>query len=188
MSSTNAPFGMRPVAHITGGPAAGYTRALAGGISSAYNTAIYCYQPVKLNDGVLNPAAAGDTFIGVFMGVEYTDSNGRRQVSPQWIANTPATEVVAYYTEDPGIIYELQADGSLAQTSIGDQADFSNATANGSGYSQCTISTSLAGTSATAGLRIIDLGHAADNAWGDTYTVVRATISEHQYVANKNAI
>jgi len=37
-------------------------------------------------------------------------------------------------------------------------------------------------------MRIIDLAPLIDNAWGDSYTVVRATISKSQYQAVSNAI
>jgi hypothetical protein len=80
-------------------------------------------------------------------------------------------------------VYEIQADGTLAQTSIGDEADLSNTTAgsNVTGLSQCTLSTSLAGAGNSAQMRIIDLAPYTDNAWGDTYVVVRANISEYQF-------
>jgi hypothetical protein len=37
-------------------------------------------------------------------------------------------------------------------------------------------------------MRIVDIAPYPDNAWGDSYTIVRATISEHQYTAVANAI
>ena len=46
MSSTNAPFGLRPAFHPSGLDRA---QALANGIASAYNTDILKGQPVKLN-------------------------------------------------------------------------------------------------------------------------------------------
>jgi hypothetical protein len=97
---------------------------------------------------------------------------------------------VAYFYNDPNIVYEIQADGSLAQTSIGDQADLSNTTAGSSttGLSQCTLSTTLVGSGASAQMRIVDLAPYPDNAWGDAYTIVRATINESQFNASVNAI
>jgi len=190
MSSTNAPFGLRPAFHPSGLDRA---QALAGGIASAYNTDILKGQPVKLNSsGVIVVAAAGDSFQGAFAGVEWTDTTGRRRVSNYWPANTAYTtgSCVAYFYNDPNIVYEIQADGSLAQTSIGDQADLSNTTAGSSttGLSQCTLSTTLVGAGNSAQMRIVDLAPYPDNAWGDTYTVVRVTINESQYQATVNAI
>jgi len=190
MSTINAPFGMRPAFHPSGLDRA---QALANGIASAYNTDILKGQPVKMaTTGVLVVAAAGDAFLGAFAGVEWTDTTGRRRISNYWPANTAfqTGSCVAYFYSDSNIVYEIQADGTLAQTSVGDEADLSNTTAgsNVTGLSQCTLSTSLAGSGVNAQMRIIDLAPSVDNAWGDTYTVVRATISKSQYVAVSNAI
>jgi hypothetical protein len=97
---------------------------------------------------------------------------------------------VTYYYSDPAIVYDIQADGSLAQTSVGDQANFTNLTAGSTttGLSACTISTSLAGTSAVGDMRIIGLTPAIDNAWGDAYTIVQVQVSRSQFVATINAI
>ena len=190
MSAINAPFGLRPAFHPSGLDRA---QALAGGIASAYNTDILKGQPVKLNSsGVLVVAAAGDAFQGAFAGVQWTDTTGRARVSNYWPANTAyqTGSCVAYFYNDPLIVYEIQADGSLAQTSIGDQADLSATTAgsNVTGLSQCTISTTLVGAGAQGQMRVVDLAPYPDNAWGDAFTIVRATINEAQFQASINAI
>ena len=190
MSATNAPFGMRPAFHPSGLDRA---QALADGIASAYNTAILKGQPVKLTTGgVIIVAAAGDSFQGAFSGVEWTDTTGRRRVSNNWPANTAyvAGSCIAYFYNDPNIVYEIQAAGSLAQTSIGDMADLSNTAAGSTttGLSQCTLSTSLVGASSSAQMLIRDLAPYPDNAWGDAYTIVRVTINESQFNASVVAI
>jgi len=183
MSSSNAPFGLRPAFHPSGLDRA---QALAGGIASAYGSAILKGQPVKyVTGGVIQPAAAGDAFVGAFAGVEWTDTTGRRHVSNNWPASTAyqTGSCVAYFYADPNIVYEIQADGSLAQSSIGDEADLSNTTAGSTttGLSQATLSTTLVGAGNSAQMRIVDLAPYPDNAWGDSYTIVRATISEFQF-------
>ena len=86
MSSTNAPFGMRPSFHPSGLDRA---VALPNGIASAYNTGILKGQPVALNtSGNIIAATAGSAYQGAFAGHEFTDLTGRRLVSNQWIANT----------------------------------------------------------------------------------------------------
>jgi hypothetical protein len=113
-------------------------------------------------------------------------------VSNYWPANTAyqAGTCVAYFYNDPLIVYEVQADGSLAQTAVGDQADLSNTTAGSAttGLSACTLSTTLAGAGASAQMRIVDLAPYPDNAWGDAFTIVRVTINEAQFQASVNAI
>lgn len=190
MSATSAPFGMRPSFHPSGLDRA---VALPGGIASAYNTAILKGQPVALDtSGNIIIATAGSAYQGAFAGHEYTDTTGRRQISNQWVANTAyqTGSEITYYYSDPLIVYDIQANGSLAQTSIGDQANFASATAGSTttGLSQCMISTSLAGSSAVGDMRIIGLTPGVDNAWGDAYTVVQVQVSRSQFVATINAI
>jgi hypothetical protein len=183
MSSTNAPFGLRPAFHPSGLDRA---QALAGGIVSGYATAILKGQAVKYaTGGVIQVAAAGDAFVGAFAGVEWTDTTGRRHVSNNWPASTAyqTGSCVAYFYADQNIVYEIQADGSLAQSSIGDEADLSNTTAGSTvtGLSQATLSTTLVGAGNSAQCRILDLAPYPDNAWGDDYVIVRVNISEYQF-------
>ena len=183
MSSTNAPFGLRPAYHPSGLDRA---TALADGIASAYATAILKGQPVKMDtSGTIVVAAAGDAFMGAFSGVEWTDTTGRRRVSNYWPASTAyqTGSCIAYFYQDPNIVYEIQAAGSLAQTSVGDEADLSNTTAGSTttGLSACTLSTTLAGSGNSAQMRILNLAPYPDNAWGDNYTIVRATIAKFQF-------
>ena len=183
MSATNAPFGLRPAYHPSGLDRA---TALADGIVTAYSANIYKGQPVKMaTTGVIQAAAAGDAFLGAFSGVEWTDTTGRRRVSNYWPANTAyqTGSCIAYFYQDPNIVYEIQAAGSLAQTSIGDEADLSNTTAGSTttGLSACTLSTTLAGSGNSAQMRIINLAPYPDNAWGDSYTIVRTTIAKYQF-------
>lgn len=190
MPSTSAPFGLRPSFHPSGLDRA---VALAGGIASGYATGILKGQPVALNtSGNIIAATAGSAFQGAFAGVEWTDSSGRRQISNQWTASTAyqTGSNVTYYYSDPNIVYDIQADGAVAQTAIGDQANFASITAGSTttGLSQCMISSSLVGSGSVGDLRIIGLTPAVDNAWGDTYTVVQVQVSRSQFVATINAI
>jgi len=183
MSATNAPFGLRPAFHPSGLDRA---TALADGITSGYSSSILKGQPVKyVTGGVIQPAAAGDAFAGAFSGVEWTDTTGRRRVSNYWPASTAyqTGSCIAYFYNDQQIVYEIQADGSLAQTSIGDEADISNATAGSTttGLSQCTLSTTLVGAGNSAQMRIVGLAPYPGNAWGDSFTIVRAIIAEFQF-------
>jgi hypothetical protein len=192
MSSTNAPFGLRPAFHPSGLDRASALAngiqavSTSGNVSAGYATNILKGQPVKMNTGgYIVVAAAGDAFLGAFDGVEWTDATGRRRVSNFWPANESFTvgSVVAYFYQDANIVYEIQADGSLAQTAIGDEADLSNTTAGSTttGLSQATLSTTLVGSGNSAQMRIIDIAPYADNAWGDDYVIVRATIAEYQF-------
>jgi hypothetical protein len=199
MSATNAPFGLRPAFHPSGLDRA---QALANGIQAVstsgvnnvgYATTILKGQPVAYDPaGYIIVAAAGDAFVGAFAGVEWTDTTGRRRVSNYW----PASEsfitgsVVAYFYNDPNIVYEIQTDDTIPQTDLNAQFNFSNASAGSTttGLSQATLGVSTKTTSSVAQLRLVDLAPYPDNAWGDDYVIVRVTVSKHQLVATVNAI
>lgn len=179
MSTVASPFGLKPAFHPSG-----IVRQLQGTILSGHPTAIFQFSPLAVAaNGTLVAAAAAARAIGSFMGVEYTGVDGRRRVENQWIANTVGTEIVAYYTEDPYLIYEIQADGSIAQTEIGQQYDWTALAGNlTTGLSSIALDTASA--AANAGLRIVGINPAPDNVVADAFTIVQVQISEHQYVAD----
>ncbi len=179
MPSVSAPFGLRPVNHSSG-----IIHPVAMTIASAYNTDIYQNQPVAIAaDGTITAAAVGARFIGTFQGVEWTDSEGRRRVSNRWTANTVGTDIVAYVTRDSLIMYDIQTNAAVNLLNIGNQYDFTAA----SGSSTTGLSTQMldvASVAANASLQIVNITPNVDNAWGDSYVVVRVRISEHQMVAD----
>lgn len=193
MSATSAPFGLRPAYHPSGLDRA---QALAGGIASAYSSAILKGQAVKYNPsvGTIVPVTGTEAFSGAFDGVEWTDTTGRRRVSNYWPANTAyiAGSCVAFFYNDTNIVYEIQADGSIAQTALGNEANLTTANlANGStttGLSQATLSTSLVGNTTQGQMRIVDLAPYTDNAWGDAFTIVRCVVAYSQFFGAFTAI
>jgi hypothetical protein len=193
MSATSAPFGLRPAYFPTGLERA---QALANGITSGYGTAILKGQAVQYspNAGVILPVLDTTTnsglVSGAFAGVEWTDTTGRRRVSNYWPAGTTGTAVVAYFYNDQQIVYEIQTDATIAQTSIGNEANLSNFTAGSTttGLSQMTLSASLVGSGSAGQFRIVDLAPYPDNNWGDAFVIVRVQVSKPQFVATVNAI
>jgi len=187
MSATSAPFGLRPAFHPSGLDRA---QALAGGIPSAYNTDILKGQAVLYvaGSGVIEPVnATGDAISGAFAGVEFTDTTGRRRVSNYWPANTAyqTGSCVAYFYNDPNIVYEIQAAGSVAQTSIGLDANLSNfaAGSNVTGLSQATLNASILSTGVQGQVQILDIAPYPDNDWGDAFTIVRVQVARRQIAA-----
>jgi hypothetical protein len=177
MSTTSAPFGLKPVYHPSG-----TVIPVSGTITSGYASTIFQYSPVAyVADGSIELAAAGSPAIGSFSGVRYVDANGRPQFSNKWTAATVGTQIVAWFTSDPDTIYEIQGAGSIAQLDIGEQADWS-ANTTSSGNTTTGISNVTIGTPAvtTAGLQVIGISVGPDNDWGDAFTVVRVRINEHQ--------
>lgn len=183
---TSAPFGLRPSWHPSG-----QIRAVAGVIASGYASNIYMNSPVgEIADGSIALAAAGGTAVGgacgVFQGCEYEPTAvGPRVVSNMWPAGQVATKIVAYYTRDPDIVYEVQANATLARSAVGAQYDWSTNDTNAgntvTALSNVTLNVaSLAVAPATAGLRVIGLTPGPDNDWGDPFPVVQVQLGEHQ--------
>ena len=159
MSATSAPFGLRPAFHPSGLDRA---QALAGGIASAYAADILKGQAINYVQatGYIQVVTSTEAFSGAFAGVEWTDVTGRRRVSNFWPTGTAyqTGSCVAYFYNDPNIVYEIQTDATVAQAVIGNEANLSN------------------------------LAPYADNAWGDPFVIVRATVAKTQFVAPSVAI
>ena len=195
MSATNAPFGLRPSFFPTGLERA---QAITNGITSGYSSNILKGQPVvygtTANGGTLGTiiiAANTGAVTGAFAGVEFTDTTGRRRVSNYWPASTSGTNIVAYFYNDLNIVYEIQTDATITQTSIGNEYNFSNITAGSTttGLSQCTLGVSTAaGNGAQGQMRIVDIAAYPDNNWGDAYVIVRVQLANTQFFGAYTAI
>jgi hypothetical protein len=194
MSATNAPFGLRPAYFPTGLERA---QALANGIASGFAANILKGQPIvygaagnqtstSTNGTVLPAVATSNTPVtGAFAGVEWTDTTGRRRVSNYWPSGTTGTNVIAYFYNDLNIVYEIQSDATIAQTSIGDTYLFSNITAGSTttGLSAATlgVSTATANGATTGQMRVVDIAPYPDNNWGDAYVIVRVQLAKTQF-------
>lgn len=187
MSAASAPFGFRPAYFPTG-----LERAKKYAVASAYGTAMYKGQPVILNtNGTVTVGTAAADLLGIAAGFEYVDAQGKPWVSTFWPAGQTVlsgTVPVAWVYDDPDIVYEVQADGSVAQTGVGDQADVSNVGNNSNGLSTCTLSSTLAGAGVQAQFRIVGFNLNADNAPGDAFTIVQVQLARSQFRSNKVAI
>jgi hypothetical protein len=183
MSSVASPFGLKPAWHPSG-----IIRQRQSQIASGYAVNIFLYSPVIIvATGFIEAAPAAGDAVGVFLGVEYTDTSGRRVVNNRWPANTVATDIVVYYTEDQQLVYEIQANATLAISAVGQQFDWS-ALAGNATTGLSSVSLNVASAAANAGLRVIGLNPGPDNVWGDLFPVVQVQISEHQYVADVASI
>ena len=218
MSTVFQPFGLKPAYHPSGLdravpfvgtntfiPASGYSAPYSLGSGQAF----YQYQPVGLNSsGQLTigaTAAATAPLYGVFDGVEFTDSQGRRSVS-KWASKLTldaATQIVFWIFQDPNIVYEAQIRGSATASAIGSQYDFdaTNTPAvgysignGGAGFSQAALEASPNSTGTQGQVRVVGLGRevaypsGATNQWGDAFTIVQVTIANNSFVAPKVSV
>lgn len=182
MSSSANPFGLRPAMRLGGNTA---TQPMQYSIANGYNTNLLQGAPVKIGtDGNIQLAAAGQRACGVFQGVQYTGPTGRPVYDNKWIANTVATDAIAFVTVDADLLYEIQANATMTIANIGEQYDWTTATAGSTTTGLSSVALDVASTAANAGLQVVDLVPGPDNAWGDSFPIVLVRISEHQMRAD----
>ena len=195
MSATSAPRGLKPVSLLGGMPFAGSTREFL--IKSGYSTAIFNGDVVGLadvanstDDGYLVREAVASEVnpIGVFLGVSYTDPNTNqltfRQYYPGSIA---ASDIKAVVSVNPFTLYEVQADGAIAQTQLGMTADLvqtqAGSTVTGNSGIQLDASTASVGGECW---KIVDFVERAGSAIGDAKTdvIVMVNQTEHAFLTD----
>lgn len=221
MATTFKPFGLKPVYHPSGldraVPFVGTNSYAVGGAYTApyslsSGQAFYQYQPVGLTaSGQLTIAAisatggSAGTVYGVFDGVEFTDSQGRRSVA-KWASKLTldaSTDIVFWIFADPALVYEAQVNGSATTAYIGRQYDF-DATNNpasgtsigngGAGFSTTALASAPVATTVQGQVRVVGLGREVafpageTNAWGDAKTIVQVQIANNTFVAPKGSI
>jgi hypothetical protein len=184
MSATATPYGLKPVNEIGGLPYAGSTRQIK--IASGYASNIYYGQVVSIvaagtiqvvttNGDNSTPFPAGT--IGVFVGCTYTNPSTKQLTFAQyWPTGTVASDAMAYVVDDYNTLFQVQADGSLAQATLGSNAILAavQSTSTGStttGNSNTAISATVATTSGYA-FRIVDFVESTTSTVGDAYTDV----------------
>ena len=200
MASSATPYGMRPLG-ASGQSPFGANSVRQYRLTADNDVAIYTYAPVVTVAGAINGAdtapAAGtlsvNSPLGVCVGVQYTDPVLKYTLNGQYL---PANCITAGYTnvlvsvlDDPNALFMMQADGQVAQASIGLNTTMATFTGNSTtGFSTMAADASTATTN-TLPLRIVDLvnqnslfggGLSAPN---DAYTdiIVRWNANTHIY-------
>lgn len=179
MANVNAPFGFRPVRHLSGG----IIRARPYRIEDTKATTIGTGSPVKLNaNGAIEAAAAGDRILGIFAGWRGISAavGGSPVWSPNWVSGTDVVGSYAegYVYDDPMIAFEVQSAGTPGVTNIGNLANHVVGTVNAyTGVSGDTLSGTM-GTG-SAGFRILDFSKNVRNEIGQYgVLVVQAYLHE----------
>lgn len=215
MSTTLKPFGLKPAFHPSGldraTPFAGTNSYAVGtpNYSATYlldaGAAFYQYQPVAIDPatGKLEIATTQtNRFFGVFDGVEFTDSQGRRSVA-KWASKATldaSSQIVFWLFTDPQLVYEIQAVGPVAANAIGAEFNFSAATGytpsdgfaignGGAGFSTCALDNTGVAAGAQGQVKVVGLGREVaypsgeQNNWGDANTIVQVQVANSQLVA-----
>jgi hypothetical protein len=195
MSATSAPRGLKPIGLLGGMPFAGSTREFC--IKSGYATAIFNGDVVGLadtanstDDGYLVREAVASEVnpIGVFLGCSYTDpSTGQLTFKQYYPGAIAASDIKAVVSANPMTLYEVQADGQIAQTQLGMTADLvqtqAGSTATGNSGIQLDASTASVGGECW---KIIDFVERVGSEINDAKTdvIVMMNQTEHAFLAD----
>ena len=195
MATTATPYGFKPLNHVGGTPYAGAVRHIK--IASGFGTNIF-------NGSIVNIVAAGtievvtdigsnaDQFpagvIGVFVGCTYTDPTSKNKTfSNHWPTGTVASDAMAYVVDDPQVLFQVQADASVAQADLGANAPLAAVQSTSTGDTTTGNSTTALDadevTTATVAFRIVDFVESPDSTVGDAFTdlIVKFNAGQHSY-------
>jgi hypothetical protein len=190
MASSAAAYGLRPVKLLGDRPFNGSNGQYK--IASGYGTNIFYGDVVKLVTAGTVEKDTGTTTatpIGIFMGCEYTDPTlGYKLFSQYYPASTVASDIMAFVCDDPFVVMQAQADGSLAQTALG--SNFALVQGSGStttGNSAVAIDQSSGTSTSTLPLRLIGFVEKEGiSEVGDAYTdcLVMWNFGTHQLLGS----
>ena len=195
MATTATPYGFKPLNHVGGTPYAGAVRHIS--IASGFGTNIF-------NGSIVNIVAAGtievvtdigsnaDQFpagvIGVFVGCTYTDPTSKNKTfSNHWPTGTVASDAMAYVVDDPQVLFQVQADASVAQADLGANAPLAAVQSTSTGDTTSGVSNTALDadevTTATVAFRIVDFVESPDSTVGDAFTdlIVKFNAGQHSY-------
>ena len=112
--TVSAPYGLQAINRVDGLPYAGAIRQVP--IASTYNTAIYNGDIVRVASGgtiekstvtVDSTTAAANNTVGVFVGVQYVNSQGQTVQGQYYPGNAAATSAVAFVVDDPMAAFKV---------------------------------------------------------------------------------
>jgi hypothetical protein len=193
--NTNAPFGLMPIASLTGVDDIPMNRYF---IPSTDTNAYYIGSPVRAlanadANGVpgVIVAAGTDTFLGSVVGVEIANVNATSMVGTTLAleqASIPATKTRDYYVyvaDDPNTIFTMQADGTATNQTAANANKNASMTITAPSpaslpNSASVISSASIATNNTLNLRLMGLYQTPGSAFG-AFSVYRCKINLHQY-------
>jgi hypothetical protein len=106
--TVSAPYGLQPINRFDGMPYAGATQQLP--IASTYNTAIFNGDVVLVSGGTIRKSGvtsdsttdkANNATYGVFMGVQYVNSQQQTVQAQYYPGNSAVSNAIAYVVMDP---------------------------------------------------------------------------------------
>lgn len=176
MATSATPSGAEPVDTLSAsGSFTGKVRHIK--IANAYGTAIFYGDFVKLvATGTVEKAAVTTAVVagtvGIFVGCSYTDPTTKQPTYSQFFpASTAADDIMAYVVDDPKVLFQMQGDGTIAQTALGNNISaISTAGSTSIGRSRNALDADSAATTNTLPLRVVDFVDGPSSAVGDSFT------------------
>lgn len=194
MASVSRINGFKPVKHISGGSYTGQANVYFVPASDA--TVIMAGDLVKLSGDARSPtgvptvtrhaAGATEAAVGVVVGILFTGVGDMANVPPVTDINTPvyrraSTDRYLLVADDPGLVFEAQATGTLATADIGlNAAPSAAAGSTVTGNSGFSVDLSTKAATATLPLKIVGFPQRPDNNIGDAFVNVYVRINNHQ--------
>ncbi len=186
-TNPNSPFGFQPSRRIDG--AAINFMVNYGQI--AYNNAhTFGFGDViaLLSTGYVDTATTGtNPVLGVFTNCSFPPANNAFQAPTTRLWNAPTlgsnVTVITQYWDDPQIVFRVRANGSLTQSSIGLNANFSNngAPNTTTGISTAALDTTTVSTTSTLPFRIVGFSNEISNVTTAAYPVMEVILNTSVY-------
>ena len=193
--TVDAPYGLDALNRVDGMPYAGATRLIP--IASTYNTAIFNGDVVRVAAGgtvekstvtVSATGAAANNTVGVFVGVQFVNSQGQTVQSQFYPGNAAATNAVAYVIDDPLAAFKVAVtlansavstvNQSIVGTNMAIVQGAGSTTTGNSGLS--VVATNAEGNAAALPVRVVAvIPDTAANA--TAFTEVLVKFNNHQY-------
>jgi hypothetical protein len=194
--TVSKPYGLQAVNRVDGMPYAGATRQIP--IASDYNTAIFNGDIVRVAAGgniqkstvtVDSTTAAANNTVGVFVGVQYVNTQGQTVQAQYYPGNAAASSAVAYVVDDPLALFKVVVTGSgsnvvtgVNQSAVGTNMSVRQGTGNTiTGDSEVSVyATNAEGNAAALPVRVIAVVPATATS-ATNYPEVLVKINNHQY-------
>jgi hypothetical protein len=200
MASTASPYGLRAVNEIGGLPYAGSTRTFlinpAGYSNNIFNGSVVFvgddgYLQLVTGtgaDGTTNSFPGNGTLtgaVGVFVGCSYYNAQGQLIFSQYYPASTTGV-VKAMVIDDPDVVFQVQAAGTISQTELGNNVYLANAQSTSTGSTttgNSNVAVNATAITTTAAFRVIGFVESTTSSVGDAYTdiLVKFNPGYHSY-------
>lgn len=190
MANVDNPNGAKPVGTLSGAPWQGLIRSY---LADGSGDDIFIGDFVAMEtDGRINAANAAQPLLGVCVGFQPAQAGQTSGVTDHFLGSTSYNLSKKYYDASvdgeawilvavgPDVIYEMQTDGTVAVTAIGDNAELvATAGDTTKGHSLQEVSSTLAG--ATAQLRYVEPVNRPDNDVSSANSRWIVRINENHY-------